>query len=192
MPDGKIAPSTNKYHQGPVLMEMPLKDKEHYDRLIDRTNASKESIPLFIKDPSGDLRIISSHNKKIDDIKKGFSLVYIGKPLQEEFQECLSFQVQSQDVAYYSCLVRSGILSSAILSGTRIRDIIDRNDISPRLLESECRYQCNFKTFSTACCSKVNAMRKCKATASKAIECKQLLEDIVGDAYECGKWNVCN
>ncbi len=68
----------------PSIMELPLKGKEHYDELIDKTLSVKESIPLFLKDAKGDLRIISSHNKNANDIKEGFSLVYIGKPLEEE------------------------------------------------------------------------------------------------------------
>ncbi|MBX2826687.1 MAG: cation:proton antiporter [Flavobacteriaceae bacterium] len=80
--------SVNKVaEEFPNILEMPLNDKEHYDALIDRTNVTKESIPLFVKDPKGDLRIISSHNKNVDDIKKGFSLVYIGKPLNGEVIE---------------------------------------------------------------------------------------------------------
>ncbi|GAB5400777.1 MAG: sodium:proton antiporter [Aureisphaera sp.] len=78
--------SVNKVaEEYPNIMELPLKSKEHYDSLIDKIDAVRESIPLFIKEPKGDLRIISSYNKAIEDIKEGFSLVYIGKPLQENF-----------------------------------------------------------------------------------------------------------
>ncbi|MDC8005120.1 sodium:proton antiporter [Aureisphaera galaxeae] len=71
----------------PSILELPLKSKEHYDGIMDKTDTIKESIPLFLKDPKGDLRIISSHNKNMEDIKKGFALVYIGKPLEVEIQE---------------------------------------------------------------------------------------------------------
>ncbi|MCH9660399.1 MAG: cation:proton antiporter [Bacteroidetes bacterium] len=66
----------------PVILELTLQSKEHYDNLIDVTDKSKESIPLFLKDPKGTLSIISSYNKNITDVAEGYSLVYIGKSLE--------------------------------------------------------------------------------------------------------------
>ena len=38
-------------------------------------------MPLFVKDEEGELHIISSYNKDIKEVQKGFKLVYLGKPL---------------------------------------------------------------------------------------------------------------
>ncbi|MEL6811170.1 MAG: NAD-binding protein, partial [Bacteroidota bacterium] len=68
--------------QFPFIRELDLDNKEHYERLMDYTDTIKDSIPLFLKEKGGELRIISSYNKKVaDDISKGFKLVYLGKPL---------------------------------------------------------------------------------------------------------------
>jgi len=67
----------------PMIHELELEGREHYDSLIHKTEADKNSIPLFIKDAEGELRIISSYNKDIEDVAKGFKLVYLGKMLTE-------------------------------------------------------------------------------------------------------------
>ncbi|MDU8884711.1 sodium:proton antiporter [Yeosuana sp. MJ-SS3] len=66
----------------PNIREYTIKDKSHYDELIEITNQDKDIIPLFVKDQSGELEIISSYNKDVHEIKKGFKLVYLGKPLE--------------------------------------------------------------------------------------------------------------
>ena len=80
--------STNDYNsltevtrKFPSILEIELDDKAHYEALIEITNNDREIIPLFIKDNDGQLHIISSYNTDIDDIQKGFKLVYLGKPL---------------------------------------------------------------------------------------------------------------
>jgi len=66
----------------PNIHEYTIKDKSHYDELIEITNQDKDIIPLFVKDHSGELEIISSYNKDVREIKKGFKLVYLGKPIE--------------------------------------------------------------------------------------------------------------
>jgi hypothetical protein len=68
----------------PAILELKLQDKEHYNTIIDRTNKDKDSIPLFLKDTDGKLQIISSYNKEVAHVEKGFKLVYLGKPLDAE------------------------------------------------------------------------------------------------------------
>lgn len=48
--------------------------------MIEITNNEKETIPLLVKDKQGVLEIISSQNKAIEKIEKGYKLVYLGKP----------------------------------------------------------------------------------------------------------------
>jgi len=66
----------------PSIQELTLKDKEHYLELIEITNNDKDIIPLFVKDNTGELHIISSFNKDVKDVDKGSKLVYLGKPFK--------------------------------------------------------------------------------------------------------------
>ncbi len=70
----------------PKIHEIELKDKAHYDELIEISNNNKEIIPLLVKDKHGALEIISSYNKAIDKIEKGYKLVYLGKPISTKKQ----------------------------------------------------------------------------------------------------------
>lgn len=67
----------------PLIHELKIHDKEHYDKLIEITNTSLDNIPLFIKDYNDELEIISSYNKDKDIIKQGCKLVYLGKQITE-------------------------------------------------------------------------------------------------------------
>ncbi|MGB5818782.1 MAG: sodium:proton antiporter [Saonia sp.] len=72
----KITETIRKY---PAINEIELKDKEHYEGLIEITKADNEIIPVFLKTLGGDLKIISSFSKEFNNIKKGYKLVYLGK-----------------------------------------------------------------------------------------------------------------
>jgi len=65
----------------PQIHEIVLKNKAHYDELIEITINDKDSIPLFLKDTSGELEIIPSHSKELNKIEKGWQLIYLGKPI---------------------------------------------------------------------------------------------------------------
>jgi len=64
----------------PSIQEIDLKDKGHYEELIKISNNDADIIPLFVKDNEGELHIISSYNLEVDNIEKGYQLVYLGKP----------------------------------------------------------------------------------------------------------------
>ncbi|NNK81555.1 MAG: cell shape-determining protein, partial [Flavobacteriaceae bacterium] len=66
----------------PVINEINLKSKEHYDELIERTKQEEFAVPLFIKQKDGNLEIISSYSKE-NQVEKGYKLVYLGKPLSD-------------------------------------------------------------------------------------------------------------
>ncbi len=76
---GLLTKTAQKY---PTIHEIELKDKNHYNKLIEMTDKNIDIIPLFIKDNNGELDIISSYNKD-QEIKKGWKLVYLGKEIQE-------------------------------------------------------------------------------------------------------------
>ena len=51
-----LAEVTRKY---PAIHEINIKDKEHFNSLIIKSEKDKDNIALFLKDPSGELHIIS-------------------------------------------------------------------------------------------------------------------------------------
>lgn len=72
----KLTDAARKY---PSINEIELKDQEHYNGLIEITKADNDIIPLFLKNPENDLKIISAFSKEFTDIKEGYKLVYLGK-----------------------------------------------------------------------------------------------------------------
>jgi NhaP-type Na+/H+ or K+/H+ antiporter len=69
-------------HNFPEIHEYELNDKAHFEKLIELTNKDKDIIPLFVKDSTGELEIISSYSKDVNEISKGFKLVYLGKHIE--------------------------------------------------------------------------------------------------------------
>jgi Trk K+ transport system NAD-binding subunit len=65
----------------PQINEIILKDKTHYDKLIEFTRNDKDSIPLFLKDKDDELEIILTNSEELNKIEKGWQLVYLGKPI---------------------------------------------------------------------------------------------------------------
>ncbi len=65
----------------PKIHEIEILDRDHYEKLIEVTNKDEDMIPLMVKDKKGILEIISSHNKAIKNVEKGYKLVYLGKPM---------------------------------------------------------------------------------------------------------------
>ena len=63
----------------PAVHEIGLKSRAHYEGLISITDGDEDIIPIFLKDPQGDLKIISSFNTNFEDIAEGYRLVYLGK-----------------------------------------------------------------------------------------------------------------
>ncbi|MCK5400384.1 MAG: cation:proton antiporter, partial [Flavobacteriaceae bacterium] len=66
----------------PVIHEIEIKDKSHYESLIEVTINDKNTIPLFLKDTNGKLEIISSYSKNRNEIVTGCRLVYLGKQIE--------------------------------------------------------------------------------------------------------------
>jgi len=75
---------TEAARQYPAIHELELKNRAHYNSLIQKTNGLKDTIPLFVKDLNGEFEIISSNNTAIDKLAKGWKLVYLGKPMDAE------------------------------------------------------------------------------------------------------------
>lgn len=63
----------------PTIHEIDLKDKQHYDSLIDLTKKDNDIVPLFTKAPSGSIDIIPANSKDFVPKGEGYKLVYLGK-----------------------------------------------------------------------------------------------------------------
>ncbi len=72
----KLAEAARKF---PAIHEIELHDTEHYEGLIEITKADNDIVPLFLKDPEGDIQIITAFSKDFTDIQKGYKLAYLGK-----------------------------------------------------------------------------------------------------------------
>ncbi|MEX0291141.1 MAG: cation:proton antiporter, partial [Flavobacteriaceae bacterium] len=80
----KITEAARNY---PAIHEIPLRDNEHYEGLMEITKSDEDIIPLFLKTPDGELKIISSFSKDFIDITEGYSLAYLGKAFDTEQKE---------------------------------------------------------------------------------------------------------
>ncbi|WP_420320881.1 cation:proton antiporter [Flagellimonas sp.] len=65
--------------QYPTIHEIDLRDKGHYDNLIDITLKDNDIIPVFTKSPSGSIEIIPANSKDFSPNGEGYKLVYLGK-----------------------------------------------------------------------------------------------------------------
>ncbi|WP_111308691.1 cation:proton antiporter [Confluentibacter sediminis] len=72
----KLSEVSRKY---PKIHEIEINSKAHFDELIAITQKDDDIIPLLVKDKKGVLEIISSNNKAMENIEKGYKLVYLGK-----------------------------------------------------------------------------------------------------------------
>ena len=66
----------------PKIHEITIKNRAHYEELIEITNKDEHIIPLLVKDTRGVYEIISSHNKEIEKVEKGYLFVYLGKQIK--------------------------------------------------------------------------------------------------------------
>ncbi|MFS4415489.1 cation:proton antiporter [Maribacter sp. 2307ULW6-5] len=72
---------TEAARKNPEIHEIALKDTEHYQGLIEITKADPYIVPLFLKTPEGELKIIPAYSQEFTDITEGHTLAYLGKKL---------------------------------------------------------------------------------------------------------------
>lgn len=65
----------------PFIHEVEIPDKEFLASLLDRLHWEEHAIPIFIKDPNGQLQILTSKPEDMP-IADGTALVYMGKQLE--------------------------------------------------------------------------------------------------------------
>ncbi|PSG90338.1 cation:proton antiporter [Aurantibacter aestuarii] len=77
----RLSTVTRKF---PSIQEIELTDTQHYLDLIKISKEDNDIIPLFLKDPKGDLTIIPSDSESIKITEPKHHLVYLGKPFDVE------------------------------------------------------------------------------------------------------------
>lgn len=75
---------TEAVRQYPSINEINITSPEHFNNLIAQTKKDPFIIPIFLKLPDGDLKIISSSNEEQVSITDKHKLVYLGKRLEEK------------------------------------------------------------------------------------------------------------
>ncbi|MFP2995143.1 cation:proton antiporter [Spongiivirga sp. MCCC 1A20706] len=89
LPDGGLFCGTDDYinlseiaRDFPKINELDIKSNAEYDDLLEAINSKKESISMFLKEPGGELHIITRGLTGEIEIKEGFKIVYLGKPIE--------------------------------------------------------------------------------------------------------------
>jgi NhaP-type Na+/H+ or K+/H+ antiporter len=66
----------------PKMNEIELTSNEHFLEELEELDKVKDTIPVFLKDLKGDLKILANFKKEEIEAEKGYKLVYLGKPKQ--------------------------------------------------------------------------------------------------------------
>jgi Trk K+ transport system NAD-binding subunit len=66
----------------PEIHEIEVDSHRHFIELINQTDQTEHSIPLFIKTKRGSIDIITSDHHENERVEKGFKLVYFGEKLK--------------------------------------------------------------------------------------------------------------
>ncbi|GMN07917.1 sodium:proton antiporter [Croceitalea sp. MTPC5] len=77
----KLTDAARKY---PAIHEVELKDKKHFDELIEITQKDSDIVPIFTKSPDGSIEIMPANSKDFDPNSDGYKLVYLGKMFDED------------------------------------------------------------------------------------------------------------
>jgi len=71
----------NVITQYPDIREKSIKDLDHFKELLKIGDTDTDVIPLFIKDKSGELHIITANNQDFEHLGDKSKLVYLGKEI---------------------------------------------------------------------------------------------------------------
>lgn len=76
-----LTETTRKY---PAIHEIDIRNKKHYESLVELGGKDNNIIPMFLKDESNKLHIIANIDKDDEEFTEGWKLVYLGKPFDVE------------------------------------------------------------------------------------------------------------
>lgn len=71
----------NRY---PSIMEIALVNRDHLAKIIQITNADNFIVPLFIREPGGEIQIVSTSENVLKNYQNGSYLAYLGRPIDLE------------------------------------------------------------------------------------------------------------
>lgn len=75
---------TETTRKHPAIHEIDIQDRAHFDSLIELSGKDDDIIPLFLKDESDVLHILSDIDPEEEKFTEGWELVYLGKPYDVE------------------------------------------------------------------------------------------------------------
>lgn len=81
----------------PQIHEVPIKSQEHYTGLIEISKTNADIVPLFIKDPTGNLSIIPSNSLEVIIEGENHALVYLGKNMENVDQHNFSDEINEDE-----------------------------------------------------------------------------------------------
>lgn len=64
----------------PIINEVIIKSKEHYQKIMDAAKEEIKAIPVFVKDLDNEIHMIPANYNQLK-VEEGFKLMYIGKKL---------------------------------------------------------------------------------------------------------------
>jgi hypothetical protein len=70
----------------PQIHELEMQSLEALQRCVDRMAIDNKTTPVFVKDPTGEIHIIPKDVSELDLGDNGFSLVYMGKKVEVDFE----------------------------------------------------------------------------------------------------------
>ena len=70
----------------PYINEVKITSKDQYFKLLEATKKEVKSVPLFIKDNTGEIHIITSKSEEMP-VESGYQLMYLGKELELNYNE---------------------------------------------------------------------------------------------------------
>lgn len=76
----KLLETSEKF---PAIHEIVVRDKEHYDLLLDMAAKDSDIIPIFTKSPDGKIDIMPLNHRDFYPKSEGYRLVYLGKKYSE-------------------------------------------------------------------------------------------------------------
>ncbi|PRX56878.1 cation:proton antiporter [Flagellimonas meridianipacifica] len=79
----KFTETSEKY---PSIHEADIKDKAHYDALMETASQDMDIVPIFTKSPDGNIDIMPLNYKDFNPNGDGYKLVYLGKVFELEEQ----------------------------------------------------------------------------------------------------------
>lgn len=81
----------------PQMHEVPLESIDQLTNLVDKMMVVNKSVPIFVKDGTGEIFIIPADHQRLQLSEGTFHLIYMGRKLEDQVLESLIIQEEPQD-----------------------------------------------------------------------------------------------